>query len=179
MITLTLVFLSGCSGSKKLEADFTAWRQDFTGKPELQITALVTSAAEAAVSEYKLVYNRSSDEETITVVEPLMIADVTAHISGEELTLSFDGLILETGASPEELSPLAALPAMIDFLESGFVKSVWTEKSEGRDLLVAELENADASRLTIWLDKADNLPVLATIRSGESVEIILNAMEIN
>jgi hypothetical protein len=172
---ITLVLLTGCSGSKKSEADFNAWRQELTARPELEITALVTAVSGGTSSEYKLVYSRAADEETITVVEPLMIADVTARVTGEELTLSFDGLILETGAPPDALSPLAALPAMMDYLESGFVKSVWTEKAEDRDLLVAELENSDASRLTLWLDKADMTPVTATIRSGESVEILLNS----
>lgn len=174
MLALTislLLTLSACGGAGSA-ARFEAWRTNFLESPEHSITAEVTSTSGDAHGEFTLSYRKDSEGESVSVLSPALIADVKALVEDDGVSLSFEGVILETGAGvSQKLSPLTALPIFMDFLEEGYVKDSWTEREGGRELAVTELELSDASRLTLWQDKADMSVLYAAIRSGDSVEI--------
>ena len=178
-LAISLLLLCGCSDSRQLEENFNAWRTEFSKNPERQITALVTSTQGDAHSEFTLAYERNNGEETVAVLAPELITQIKAHITADGVSLSYDGVVLETGSTlTEGISPLMALPLFMDFLEKGYVKSVWLEKNGSYELVATELELGDGSRMTIWQDESDNTPLYAAIRSGESVQLRIKLTEI-
>ena len=179
-LAISLLLLCGCSGSRQLEENFNAWRTEFSEKSERQITALVTSTQDDAHNEFTLAYERNNGEETVIVLAPELITQIKAHITANGVSLSYDGALLETGSTRTNgTSPLMALPLFMDFLEKGYVESVWREKSGSYELLVTELELGDGSRMTIWQDEIDNTPLYAAIRDGESVQLRIKLTEIS
>lgn len=179
-LMISLFILPGCSQREQLEKEFSAWRTAFLERPSHTITAEITSTMDDGHTEYELRYYRDSEQEAIRVLSPALIADVTARIEDDGSYLSFDGIMLETGTGiSETLSPLTALPIFMDFLESGYIKDVWSEREGDYDLAVTELELPDGSRLTLWQDKTDMTPLYAAIRSGSTVEIRIKPIEIS
>ncbi len=172
---ISLILLAGCDSASQLEGDFAAWHSSYLEQPEHSITAVVTSVIDDVHSEYTLAYHRDSEEETVEVLAPELIANVKAHMSDDGSRLSFDGVILETGGGIDrDLSPLTALPTFMSFLQDGYVKSLRTEVFSGTPAVVSELELADGSRMTMWQDSATMAPIYATLRSGDVVEIKIN-----
>lgn len=171
---LVPALLSGCASGGKDKAAFENWRADFLSAETHEITAVVTCTGNDSVSEYTLSYKQTDEGEFVEVLDDELIAGVTAHIANNKTELLFDGVVLETGSSLDgSLSPVSALPKLMDGLTEGYVKTTSRQKKDGEELLVTELELADATRIAIWQIQNSMEPVFATIRSGESVDITI------
>lgn len=173
-LTISLVLMSGCKSRAQQEEHFTSWKEQFLLSGDVQITAVVTASDEESASRYKLLYERKGDAESVEVIEPELISKVKAHIKDGKTELSYDGAVLETGSVVgERFSPMTALPVFVDFLEDGYLKDVWIEKTDGEDTLTAELELPDGSRMLLWIDEGSGRAIAASIRSGEVAELMI------
>jgi len=178
-LMISLLFC-GCGGNTaKAEESFLSWREGFLQQGGHNITADVRFSADGTVSEYTLEYVLNSQEETVEILAPELIANVKAHIEGEASRLSYDGVILDAGHGNTGLSPMNALPVMIDFIEKGHLESSWTEKKDGAELIVTELELDDGSKLTLWQNAEDMAPLCGEIRGSSAVELYIEIDEIN
>ena len=179
-LTICLLVLCGCSKSEKYEEKFTSWRESYISLAEHSIEAEITASDDEKVNEYTLLYTLDAEGETVKVISPKMIADITAHIEEDETRLSFDGPMLETGSAlSKELSPLMALPTFMDIIKEGHAENVWREKTEDTELLVTELEMPDGTRMALWQNCSDMKPVCADIRSGDRVELKIQFKKID
>lgn len=167
-LMISLLTLWGCQSPRQLEQEFEDWRLSFSQDKELGIDARVSWSEGGGVSEYQLAYRLSPEEETVEILSPELIAKVKAHMEGEEPRLSYDGVILDAGGG-DVLSPMTALPLFNDFITEGHTEGVWTEEKDGRELLAAELELADGSKMTLWLDGEGPSPLYAEIRQNAAV----------
>ena len=180
MLALMIILpLCGCGGSQQAQESFLQWRESFSQAEEHGMTAHIRFSQDESVGEYLLSYTLNSQEETVEVLEPELIAKVKAHMEGEKPRLSFDGVILDAGGSIEDISPMTALPLFMDFVLSGHLEGVWTEKKDGQELIVSELERDDGSKMTLWQSAADMTPLYAEIRGGNAVEAAIDIRQIN
>ena len=176
---LVPALLSGCASGDRDKADFEHWREDFLSAENHEIIAVVSSDGKQAVSEYNLCYRKTAEGEFVEVLDDDLIAGVSAHIKNGETVLLFDGVVLETGSALDgSLSPLSALPILMDAIAEGYVKTTGMQKKDDEQLFVTELELADASRITLWQTKNNMEPVFATIRSDKSVDITISITQI-
>ncbi len=179
-LTISLIILCGCSKSEKYEEMFTSWREGYSNIAEHSIEAVVTASDDKKFNEYSLLYTRNADGETVEVVSPELIADISAHIGEDETRLSYDGVMLETGSAlSEKLSPLMALPTFMDIIVQGHPENSWLEKEAETELLVTELEMPDGTIMTLWQSYSDLKPVYADIRSGDRVELKINFTKVD
>ena len=170
MISLTL--FCGCSKSTKYEEKFTNWKADYLAAGEHQIEAVVTASDADKVCEYTLLYTQNAEGETVEVLSPELIASIKAQIGEKEVSLSYDGAMLETGSTlSKNFSPLMALPTLVKMIEEGHVENTWSETENKVALTVTELEMPDGSIMTLWQRSSDMTPCHVDIRSGEQVEI--------
>ena len=170
MISLTL--LCGCSKSAKHEGKFTNWRADYLAASEHQIEAAVTASDDDKVCEYTLLYTQNAERETVEVISPQLIAKVKAQIGDKEVSLSYDGAMLDTGSTLSgNLSPLMALPTLMKVIKEGHVENSWSETINKAALTVTELEMPDGTIMTLWQRSSDMTPVHVDVRNGERVEI--------
>lgn len=178
-LMISLLFC-GCGGNTaKAEESFLSWRESFLQQEGHSIKADVRFSADGAISEYILEYVLNSEEETVEVLAPELIAHVKAHTEGGAARLSYDGVILDAGRGSAGLSPMNAIPVMMDFIEKGHLESSWTEKKDGAELTVTELELDDGSKLTLWQNAGDMVPLCGEIRGGDAVELYIEIDEIN
>lgn len=174
-LMICLLVLCGCSKSEKYEEMYAKWRDSYISLAEHSIEAVVTASDENKVCEYTLLYTMDTDCETVKVLAPKLIADITAHIKKDGTRLSYEGAMLETGSTlSEDLSPLMALPTFMNIIKEGHTENSWRETKDEKELLVTELEMPDGTIMTLWQNSTDMSPVYADVRSRDRVEIKIN-----
>lgn len=176
MISLTL--FCGCSNSTKYEGKYDDWRSAYLEVSEHQIEAAVTTSDDDKVCEYTLLYTKNAEGETVEVISPELIANIKAQIGEKEVSLSYDGAMLETGSTlSENLSPLMALPTLMKVIKEGHVENSWSEKKDKIAFTVTELEMPDGTIMTLWQRSSDMTPVHVDVRSGDKVEIKIDIIK--
>ncbi len=124
---MTLPLLAGCSGGEQAgnSADELALsiRTEYLAMTACAATVDMTADYGQRVYEYTLKVSWQKDGETLlTVVAPENIAGITAHIQNGSTFLEYDGASLETGLlSAQGLSPMEAVPAILDYIFSGYI----------------------------------------------------------
>lgn len=181
VLMISLVFLTACSGTAKLEDNFELWRAEIIAADEHEITADVTYyPSDNRVCEYTLRYSSSEDGEFIEVLAPELITGISAHIESDESELTFDGAILETGGGVVDgMSPMTALPVFMEFICDGHVENLSREKMEDVTVVVTELELAGGEKMTLWQAGKEMEPVFAAVRKGDSVVLKINITQIS
>lgn len=174
-LTISLVLIGGCKSPVKYEEVYTSWRAEMLSRETHAIEAVVTASDEETACTYTLSYVLNAERETVEVLAPELIAKIKAQVEKDDsVRLSYDGAILDTGSAlAEELSPLMALPAFMDFLRQGHIERSWRESEDDMQLIVTDLEMPDGRRLTLWQQASDMTPVYAEMRSENRVEIKL------
>ena len=128
-LMISLLLLSAC-GHGAGEQTFEAFRDTLTGK-------FVTTTAQVRVQRGD------------TVTAPEQAAGVTAHLRDGASTLAFDDIILPAGdLNGAGLTPLTALPYVVEAIRSGYVDLTWTENG----LQVVQLITDDHTAVRLYLD---------------------------
>lgn len=125
---MTLVLLTGCSRGEQSTAH-AAEELALNIRAEYLTMTACTAAVDITADYGQRVYEYSTDmawskdgETRLTVTAPEKIAGITARIRDGSSFLEFDGASLETGVlSGTGLSPIEALPAVLDYIGSGYI----------------------------------------------------------
>jgi hypothetical protein len=100
------------------------------------------------------------------------ISGLTAQYDKGEVTLMYDGAVLDTGALVGgAVSPLQAFPMMIEAWKTGYVSDCWNESRDGvkctaAEIIVSEGDNEkgeDCVLCRAWFDCGDYTPVYSEI----------------
>ena len=172
VLMISSFILGGCKNeAQKSEEEFKRFRNEFLASENITLEAEVESLAANKYSKFKLSYEKDKDSERIKVIEPDLIADISAEVKGDKGTLCYDGVVLETGTSDsEKTSPVNALPLMMKFLNEGYVKSVGIEKIGEKELVNSVLELPDGLRMSTYFDNESNsLFGAAIIQNGNVI----------
>ena len=129
MITL---LLAGCGGKTQgSEAEQLALlvRGEYLEMTACSLDASITADYGQRVYEFTLDLQYTKGGETVlTVTAPEDIAGVTARLKDGAATLEYDGASLETGElDGQGLSPVSALPALLNAVQTGFIAEVGRE----------------------------------------------------
>ena len=124
-LTIPLLLLSGClgggEGQKILDLALTV-RGEYLAMTQCAAQAELTADYGQRVYTYTLDVAGTAEELTLTVTEPDLIAGITARVKQGESFLAYDDLVLETGPLSEAgLSPMSAIPAMLEHLRGGYL----------------------------------------------------------
>ena len=131
-LMISLLLLSAC-GHGAGEQTFEAFRDTLTGKL-VTVTAQVRVQRGDTVTDYTLT---------------CQAAGVTAHLRDGASTLAFDDIILPAGdLNGAGLTPLTALPYVVQAIRSGYVDLTWTEDG----LQVVQLITDDHTAVRLYLD---------------------------
>ena len=127
-LMMTLPLLAGCSGGEQgggNSADELALsiRTEYLAMTSCAATVEMTADYGQRVYEYTLTVSWQKGGETLlTVVKPENIAGITARIQNGSALLEYENASLETGLlSAEGLSPMEAVPAILDYIFSGYI----------------------------------------------------------
>ncbi len=168
VLMISLFLMSGCaSGTGN-------WELVDIIQEELQTAGMLTMQARVCTADYEYTLQcvGGGEEYTVVVIEPEIIAGVTATVQSEDLVLSYDGVQLSAGElNSDGLNPVSALPCIADALTNGLQTLVWREEMLGIECVVSQFRVSDETVLTVWLDPELHAPVYAELDNGGKVVV--------
>ena len=109
----------------------------------------LTAQIQAGTDSYTLEYAWDGETWTALVIRPELIAGISASMGPGGTDIAYDGAILAVGDLTERgVSPMGALPMILEALDTGTVDSVWTEG----ELLAGKFIYDDDISVTVWFD---------------------------
>lgn len=148
LLTLMMtLLLAGCGGQE--EAEFEAWRQEALAAP-LHFDAALTVVSETGETAYSAACRYAAGETEVTLTAPELLAGVRVRCGADGGELAYDGAILLLPAAAfSGMDPCAALPRLMEALETGRLRSLAREDG----LPVAELELTNGAAARLWRDE--------------------------
>ena len=150
MILPLLLTACGAAGDEKNVSAFCAELQNQT----VSCQAEIVSRLNGETGTFTLSCAESEQGSEITLRAPETLSGVTAHV-GADASLSFDGLVIPVPA--EGLSPLSAVPILLDALRHGHLDLVWREG----DTLTAQIIQTDDLAVRVYFSP-EGLPAAAS-----------------
>ena len=167
LLMITALLLCGCGENEELA--FESFREELAGAEELCFTADVQAEYEDKTAAFKLEFSMKDDEYAVKILEPELVAGISAHIKSGETHLEYDGVILDIGVLNDRgLCPMSALPYLADAMKDAYAEMAWTED----ELLTVRLVPADDMSVTLWINE-DNEPVNAEISYKEKTVVFV------
>ena len=125
-LPMMLLLLTGCGGGQEgktgAEALAVAIRGEYMAMTGYSLQAQVNADYGQRVYDFTLSVTSDGEETTVVIREPEMLAGVTARIDGDEGTLEYEDLSLETGLlDGESLSPVSALPTLVEDARTQYI----------------------------------------------------------
>ena len=167
---MLMLLLTACGGEEK----------DPAAELQAQYANLTGAVMEADVSchyadedrAYTLLCDYAPERSTVTVLSPANLAGISATVENGTLTLSYEDISLDAGGySAAAISPVAALPKLMQAAASGYV----TEKSEETVgerpclRLACDLPDDEGTVYTTWFDQETLLPLRSEISAEGTV----------
>lgn len=162
-VLMMTLLLSGCNagGSGEESPDNLAAqiRGEYLSLSAWTATVSVTADYGQRVYDFVLDVSWEKDGETVlTVVEPELIAGITARLKEDGAYLEYDGASLSTGPlTGEGMTPLEAVPFLMEQLTSGYMArcdyETWDEQQVLRaDCRDPEGEEGTGSECALYFD---------------------------
>lgn len=164
LFCLAALLLSGCA-AESTDTRAENLQQKYAAMDGYAATVELTAADRDESMHYRLDVRRQDGETRVTVLEPEAIAGVSATVSGDALSLTYDGMALEAGGAPTELNAVNGTDLVLRAAANGFITEQNHEPYEGTDALRLCLEteqNGQTLRVTVYFDDQD-APLYAEI----------------
>ena len=159
MMTLLLAGCGGQSGEESPDNLAAQIRGEYLSLSAWTATVSVTADYGERVYDFVLDVSWEKEGETVlTVVEPELIAGITARLKEDGAYLEYDGASLSTGPlTGEGMTPLEAVPFLMDQLTSGYMArcdhETWDEQQVLRvDCRDPEGEEGTGSECALFFD---------------------------
>ena len=167
VLMIIALIMCACGDEAALEKAFLGAREDMAQAERVSFTAEVVAELSDNVFECSLECSREGKESLVEVLKPEEIAGIRARLAEGEREMEFDGLILALPDSdPESVSPLEAMPMLMDAWLDGHLRSVWRESEDGQELAVAEVYVSETEYAIIWMDTENFIPINMELVSG-------------
>ena len=167
LLLAACLLLTGC-GSRADEKRFAAFSEELSKKDTLSFLAELRAEYADRTVEFTLAYTRDAEGETIRVLKPERISGICAHLAPGSSTLEFESLILDAGPlDPYGLTPMNALPKLVETLCTGHLDSHWTEDGAP----VCHLVLDDHLSASVWFESGSMIPSYAELQSDDTVHV--------
>ncbi len=165
-LLLICLLLTGCGG-KAAKKQYEQFASELSERSALSFTAELCAEYTDKTVEFTLQYEQDETGSTVTVLSPELIAGVKAQVSSGGTAIEYDGIIIDTGdLDSYGLTPMSALPVLVDTMINGHVDSYWEEAGQ----TVVQLIPNDHITAQVWFD-ADMVPVHAELISEGRVSV--------
>ena len=167
LLMLISLSLTACGGADAKQcADELSHR--LSVNDALSFSAVLQAEYPDRSHNFTVNYKRSGGETSVTVVEPELIAGISARVTGKATELEYDGLRLDVGELDDYgLTPMSALPVLVDAMENGHLDGWWEEDGKTVLLLTAD----DHLSVTLWLEASSVTPMRAELVSDALVVV--------
>lgn len=150
MMTLLLAGCGGQSGEESPDNLAAQIRGEYLSLSAWTATVSVTADYGERVYDFVLDVSWEKEGETVlTVVEPELIAGITARLKEDGAYLEYDGASLSTGPlTGEGMTPLEAVPFLMEQLTSGYMARCDHETWDERQVLWVDCRDPEGEEGT-------------------------------
>ncbi len=172
MMTLCLS-LTGCGGETAEKQETEELQMKFQNLSAATVEAELTCHYGDEVRTYTLRCSYTPEESTVEVLAPEDLAGISATLTGEALTLQYDGILLDAGTySGTEISPMWAVPSMLRAMGQGYPLETGREALGETECLrvTFEMTSSDGGKqyTAVWFDE-NGIPLQGEITLEETV----------
>ena len=172
MMTLCLS-LAGCGGETAEKQETEELQMKFQNLSAATVEAELTCHYGDEVRTYTLRCSYTPEESTVEVLAPEELAGISATLTGEALTLQYDGILLDAGIySGTEISPMWAVPSMLRAMGQGYPLETGREALGETECLrvTFEMTSSDGGKqyTAVWFDE-NGIPLQGEITLEETV----------
>lgn len=160
-----VLLLTGCGSG--LEQRWDEFSETVSEGDGLSFTAALRAEYEDKSVSFELRYEQSGGECAVTVLSPEELRGVKAVRKNGSGALKYYGFVIDTGTLDGGLTPVGALPYLVDALRGGYADCFWREGGSTVVRLIPE----DGMTVTVWLEEKSMTPVYAELASGERVTV--------
>ena len=179
MMPLLLTACSGTGEGNEEERLALQVRSDYLACEHFSGKVAVTADYGQRVYQYEMDFCADGKETVLTLAAPETVAGISARLDSQaDSRLEYDGIILETGTLDDSgLTPVSAVPAMLDGLKKGYLDHCVLEERENGTrtlrMLVRdpELEPGRGVETTLWLE-VDSFQLLRGEISRDGICVI-------
>ncbi len=166
MLLLLSFVLTGC-GVKKEEQRLNDFSASLSTRDDLGFVGKLRCEYDDMTVNFTLQYRQTDEGCRISVLQPEEIEGLAVSLDNNGSVLEYDELFINTGELDRfGLSPLSALPLLVNTLKNSFMDSVHTEG----DFTVYTLIPADDVQVDVSFDNNMN-PVYAELISNGKVRV--------
>ena len=133
---LLALLLSGCGEKTRSRAE--EWQQRYAQMQGYEALVEVSVPREDETLHYTLSLEKSGDSVRAAVIEPEELTGIAATLTGDALTLEYDGMALDAGTLSPRVSALNCVPLVLDGFSRAYLDSVGSETLDGKDTLRAD-----------------------------------------
>ena len=135
------LLLAGCG--KKTASQAESLRQRYRDMQAAHMEAEITCHLETENRTFTVSCDWTPTGAGTTVTAPEALAGLTASVSGEDLTVSYDGAALSAG-SLRDVAPANCLPWLLHAVAEGYLAEAGRETLDGADCLRMALDTTAA-----------------------------------
>lgn len=133
---LLALLLAGCG--EKTQSRAEEWQQRYAQMQGYEALVEVSVPREDETLHYTLSLEKSGDSVRAAVIEPEELTGIAATLTGDALTLEYDGMALDAGTLSPRVSALNCVPLVLDGFSRAYLDSVGGETLDGKDTLRAD-----------------------------------------
>ena len=133
---LLALLLSGCG--EKTQSRAEELQQRYAQMQSYEALVEVSVPREDETLHYTLSLEKSGDSVRAAVIEPKELTGIAATLTGDALTLEYDGMALDAGTLSPRVSALNCVPLVLDGFSRAYLDSVGSETLDGKDTLRAD-----------------------------------------
>ena len=133
---LLALLLTGCG--EKTQSRAEEWQQRYAQMQSYEALVEVSVPREGETLHYTLSLEKSGDSVRAAVIEPEELTGIAATLTGDALTLEYDGMALDAGTLSPRVSALNCVPLVLDGFSRAYLDSVGSETLDGKDTLRAD-----------------------------------------
>ena len=151
-----IILLTGCGpaqGNQEEELALSV-RGEYLEMTQWRARVTLTADYGQRVYQYELEASSGPEETVLTLTAPETVAGISARLEEGESTLEYEDLVLETGPLDRDgLTPLSALPTLMEAARSGYITACCLEEGELRlDCGDPEGEPGTGTETSLWFD---------------------------
>ena len=164
------LLLAGCG--EKTQSRAEEWQQRYAQMQGYEALVEVSVPREDETLHYTLSLEKSGDSVRAAVIEPEELTGIAATLTGDALTLEYDGMALDAGTLSPRVSALNCVPLVLDGFSRAYLDSVGSETLDGKDTLRADFSMTLGDETlggTVWFTDGGAPVYLETSEGGKII----------
>ena len=125
------------------------------------------------VFDFSMSYEGSASSGSVCVLSPDCVSGLTAEVSVDDVTVTYDGLELTVGNIAGGITPISAVPLLMEQWKYGYMENCRYDSADGFSLFAFDTHITDSVTQTTWFT-GDGTPLRSEIYDGGCMVIAVN-----